>query len=326
MWARLFRDQARQKLCYHQISGLLIANWPPAELRDFRRAEAVAHVAIAADLAHEPYDGDDKSERRLATLLWRWTCPKTDLPAFMQCDESADDIGTQMWGVIMKRYQLRTSAEVGEHRRLLQRKQQPGENIQDFWISLNNAWAYMISAGRHLDDTNMCDLVKDNVLPLHMSRTSLIEPLITTKADLEALIFSRGVHLEAKELALQSDMKTKPTAFPAFQTDDDDMQGVLDQLASLTARFSGRGGGRGGGRIGRGGGRGVDARSCYECGKQGHLRPNCPELPKNKNKHDKAQGPNDHAGPAVAFVTSTYALMSAASSSSSPPSEVTWCN
>ena len=119
VWARVFRDQARQKLCFHQISGLPIANWPPSELRDFRRAKAATTVAIAADLVPEPYDGDDKSERRLATLLWRWTCPKVDWSAFMQCNESADDIGTQMWGVIMNRYQLRTSTEVGDHRRLL---------------------------------------------------------------------------------------------------------------------------------------------------------------------------------------------------------------
>ena len=107
-----------------------------------------------------------------------------------------------MWGVIMNRYQLRMSTEVGEHKRLLQRRQLPGEKIQDFWITLNNAWAYMISAGRHLDDIDMCDLVKDNVLPLHMSWTSLIEPLVTTRVELEALIFSRGVHLEAKDLTL----------------------------------------------------------------------------------------------------------------------------
>ena len=123
----------------------------------------------------------------------------------MQCNESAVDIGTQMWAVIMNRYQLRTSTEVGDHRRLLQRRQQPGEKIQDFWITLNNAWAYMISAGRHLDDIDMCDLIKDNVLPLYMSRTSLIEPFLTTRAELEALIFSRGVHLEAKDMALQSE-------------------------------------------------------------------------------------------------------------------------
>jgi hypothetical protein len=159
-----------------------------------------------------------------------------------------------------------------------------------------------------------------------MSWTSLIEPLITTKADLEALIFSRGVHLKAKELALQSESKTEPTAFLAYDTNEtaENMQEVLQHLASLTARFSGKGGSGGGDRLGRGGGKGGETRSCYECGKKGHLRPNCPELPKNKNKNkNKAKDPDEHARPAAAFVASTSALMSAASSSSSS-SEATW--
>ena len=158
----------------------------------------------------------------------------------------------------------------------------------------------MISAGRHLDDIDMCVLVKDNVISLHMSWTSLIEPLVTTSVKLEALIFSRGVYLEAKDLALQSEYKkTEPTAFPAYETGDENLQGMREQLASLTARFIGRGGGKGGSRHRRGGGRPfdpfTDTRSCYECGKQGHLRPKCPDLPMNKKKLNKAEDSDDHA-------------------------------
>ena len=133
MWARVFRNQARQKLCYHHIAGRDIANWAPVEARDFVREEAATQVAIDARLVPEPYDGDDKLERRLATLLWRWTCHDVDWRAFMQYNESAENIGTHMWAVIMNRYKLRTSTEVGDHRRLLQRKQEPCEKIQDFW-------------------------------------------------------------------------------------------------------------------------------------------------------------------------------------------------
>jgi hypothetical protein len=72
VWAiRVFRDQTRQKLFFHQISGLHIADWPPCELRDYHFPEADAHVVVDDGLILEPYDGDDKSERRLATLLWR---------------------------------------------------------------------------------------------------------------------------------------------------------------------------------------------------------------------------------------------------------------
>ena len=119
----------------------------------------------------------------------------------MQRNESANNIGTHMWAVIMNRYQLRTSTEVGNHKRLLQRKREPCEKIQDFWVTLNIAHAYMLSAGRHVDDIDLCNLVKDNVLPFHMLWTSLIDPLVTSKAELEALVFSRGFRLESKELA-----------------------------------------------------------------------------------------------------------------------------
>ncbi len=167
-------------------------------------------------------------------------------------------------------------------------------------------------------------------MPFHMSWTSLIDPLITTKAELETLIFSRELHLESKELAFcQYDKKPEPTAFAADQSDDN-MESMREQLASLTARFNGRGGR--GGRGGRRGGRSsaspdhsTETRSCYECGKPGHVRPNCPDLPRNKKKHDNAEGQIDHAGSVVAFVASFSALSAASTSAStSTPFEVTW--
>ncbi len=124
MWAKVFRDHARQKLCYPHIAGRDIADWAPADSQDILRAEAAEQIAIDTGLVPEPYDGDGKSERRLATLLWRWTCPKVDWHALVHCNESADNIGTQMWAIIMNRYQLRASTEVGGPRRVLQRKQE----------------------------------------------------------------------------------------------------------------------------------------------------------------------------------------------------------
>ena len=102
---------------------------------------------------------------------------------------------------------------------------------------------------------------------------------------------------------------------------------MREQLASLTARFNGKGGGKEGSRHGWGGGRtldpSTDTLSCYECGKQGHLRPNCPGLPGNKKKLNKAEDSDDHAESAVALVASTSTL-SSASSSASPSPDVTW--
>ena len=54
MWARVFRDQVRQKLCFHQISRLHISDWPPDELRVCHRAEAAARVVVDAGLTPEP--------------------------------------------------------------------------------------------------------------------------------------------------------------------------------------------------------------------------------------------------------------------------------
>ena len=42
-------------------------------------------------------------------------------------------------------------------------------------------------------------------------------------------------------------------------------------------------------------------RECYESGKVGHLRPDCPELPKNRKKHDNM---GHHARSADVFVAS----------------------
>jgi len=62
----------------------------------------------------------------------------------------------------------------------------------------------------------MCDLVKDNALSARMSWRSLIELLSTTRNKLEALIFSRGVHLEAKVISAELGTKSGPIAFSAL--------------------------------------------------------------------------------------------------------------
>ncbi len=80
VWIRVLRDQARLKLCFHLISGVDVANRPVDEAAKHRVAAALAADAIAAGTVPIPYDGDPKSERRLATLLWRWTDHKLEWP------------------------------------------------------------------------------------------------------------------------------------------------------------------------------------------------------------------------------------------------------
>jgi hypothetical protein len=55
------------------------------------------------------------------------------------------------------------------------------------------------------------------------------------------------------------------------------------------------------------------------------VRQDCPDLPRNKKKHDNAEEHIDHAGSAVAFVASFPMLSTASTSSSkSSSSEITW--
>ena len=70
---RVLRDQARLKLCFHLISGAPRANRSAKDLTEERAARAAAVHAIVDGHTSAPYDGNLKSERRLATLLWRWT-------------------------------------------------------------------------------------------------------------------------------------------------------------------------------------------------------------------------------------------------------------
>ena len=65
------------------------------------------------------------------------------------------------------RYQLPTSInKVGNYFQQLYRKQGNNEKIQDWWMSLTTAHAYLLFGMRHVDDVVLCDIVKDNALSL----------------------------------------------------------------------------------------------------------------------------------------------------------------
>ena len=77
---------------------------------------------VAVGTIARTFEDDENAERRLSNLLWQWTSPEVDRTAFMQCNDEAEDVGTQMRTGITQRYRLRTSVEVGDHRRRLQAK------------------------------------------------------------------------------------------------------------------------------------------------------------------------------------------------------------
>jgi hypothetical protein len=233
-----------------------------------------------------------------------------------------------MWNVIMQRYQICTATEVGDHFRHLHRKQGNNKKIQDWWVSLTSARAYLLFARRHVDDVVLCDIVKVGSLSIHASWTALIVSGITTKARIEELICNRRVHIETKLAATEFETKTSPVAFPGSASmNSDDIASIHEQLTALTVelRSMKRSGSSGRGGRGRGRGRGSswdsqpDTRECYECGKVGHIRFDCPDLPRNKKKHDSHE---DYAGFAIAFV----ALLdhAAAAPAQADTAETTW--
>ncbi len=104
VWNRVFRDQTRQKLCFHPISGVAPLDRTVEKKDELRRASVASLKAVIDGYIPVLFDGYAKSERRLASLLWRWIDPKVDWPALMQCDNSAANVGTQIWPENMSMY------------------------------------------------------------------------------------------------------------------------------------------------------------------------------------------------------------------------------
>jgi ribosomal protein S15P/S13E len=59
--------------------------------------------------------------------------------------------------------------------------------------------------------------------------------MVTTKAQVEELIFTRGVHLETEMAVTQFVSKTGLIALPASTTEDD-TNSIREQLTALTAK------------------------------------------------------------------------------------------
>jgi hypothetical protein len=135
--------------------------------------------------------------------------------------------------VITNRYKLRTSSEVGDHRRQLQTKQRSDERIQVWWIGITIAVAYMQAAGRNISNLGICNIVKDNALYIHSSWASHVDPLVTSRDELEDLIYNRGVHLEEKVAASQLE-KSGPIAFPATREVGEKFRILQEKLAALS--------------------------------------------------------------------------------------------
>ena len=115
--------------------------------------------------------------------------------------------------------------------------------------------------------------------------------------------------------------------FTASTEPNEDNPFIREQLASPTAEFrkSIRGAGRGrrGGRVGssRSSQDFTKTIECYECGKVGHLRRNCPDLARNMNRDRDS---SDHAGFDVAFVAGLFDDYEAIMPAHLEPSPASW--
>ncbi len=207
----------------------------------------------------------------------------------------------------MLRYMLRTAAEVDEHSRQLHRKQGTNERIHDWWVSITTAQAYLLFPRRRVDDVVLCDVVESGALFIHGTWTALINPMPATKTEIEDLFFTRGVHLEVKQSAAQFETKTGPVTFLA---DADDSISIREHLIALTAELRSL---KNSGPRRQRDRNGLETRKCCECGQVGHIRPDCPDLQRNKKKGSPSE---DYAGSLVAFVAAHH---HDAAAPSSPP-------
>ena len=119
---------------------------------------------------------------------------------------------------------------------------------------------------------------------MHYAWTKDIHSDATTEAQIQAMIYNFGIHIETKLLNDDIKPKSEGTRLPA--TDDlvAKVRLLEEQLEALSATCVGKKGWGGrGGRGERGGrgrgreGRGRDTRVCYGCNKKGHIRRGCPE-------------------------------------------------
>ena len=159
---------------------------------------------------------------------------------------------------------------------------------------------YLQSTGRPASLVDLGDIVKAGTLDIHRAWTCDIRSGKTSEIEIQELIKSKGTHIESKNSNDDILLKSEGTGLPATDDLASKVQLLQKQLAALTATgmqgggrgfYKGRGRGRGGT-----GGRGFDTRTCYGCGKRGHIRRYCPDE-KNVDKDE------DTVTPAVGFPT-----------------------
>ncbi len=113
-----------------------------------------------------------------------------------------------MWEYVILTYQLNTSSEILTNINHLRLPQVEGQKIQDWWKSVLSAVQYLQSAGRPASLVDLGDIVKGGALGIHYAWKKDISSGVTTEAQIQAMIFSYGIHIETKLLNEEIKPKT----------------------------------------------------------------------------------------------------------------------
>ncbi len=123
-----------------------------------------------------------------------------------------------MWMIIILTYHINTSSDVILHGKLLRTPQAEGQKIQDWWKQVLTADHYLQSARRPTSLVDLGDIVKACTLDMHSMWTCDIVSGGTFELEIQALIYSKGTHIESKKL--NNDLQPKSKGTGLLATDD----------------------------------------------------------------------------------------------------------
>ena len=108
--------------------------------------------------------------------------------------------------------------EILSHRKTLRLPQGEGQKLQDWWKKVLTAAQYLQSVGRPTSLVDLGDIVKGGTLGIYYVWTKDIRSGHTTEAEIQAMIFSFGLHVETKLMNDEVKPNSEGTRLPATKT------------------------------------------------------------------------------------------------------------
>ena len=140
-----------------------------------------------------------------------------------------------MWQYVILTYHINTSSEILTHSKRLRLPQAKGQKMQDWWKSVLSATQYLQSAGRPTSLVDLGDIVKGGTLNIHYAWTKDIYSGITTEAQIHAMIYTFGIHIETKLLNDEIKLESEGTGLPATSDLSAKVRLLEEQLVALLA-------------------------------------------------------------------------------------------